>query len=468
MNPTYPSRFQLTEYVGLLMIRGTTLICKWGCRMGRHRTEYYDKLQEPVRAFFDRQHRDAYLLLDACRHNRTGLYADGYITKGVNPERRCSIAATGVGLIGLCVADEEGWDPGALTKAKTTLLAVTGEIEGCRPERDAATGFYRHFIDIESGVNLHSEVSTIDTAILVIGALFAGRHFGDREPGLAQRAEQLLHSIDWRVIVADSEHGAIHMVLKNGQGTAPIWPYNEYVLVAYLAVLALPDNQDIRELWNRSFAEASLQRLPQAHYRDLSVLTDHVEGRAFLSSFVHQFPFYLVGDYAQSPVYRRFYEQACMADRLKWKELSDVPSYVWGYGAGPNDGLYGGYHADRILESPGHIASAYIVAGFLPVYPAGIQDLYAIYRLHLPYDRYTNPGDLHDEAKLRAAYRYGLHRYSWWHLTPEDRWYPEKVTVIDWSSMLYGLTAYKHGMSFFTDRLPTAEEVLRLSKDEAG
>lgn len=111
-------------------------------------------------------------------------------------------------------------------------------------------------------------------------------------------------------------------------------------------------------------------------------------------------------------------------------------------------------HADKINDSPGDIASAYIVAGFLPVYPAAIYDLYALYQLHIPYDTYTNPEDPEDERKYRAAYRYGLHRYSWHHLEYGKRWYPEKVTVIDWSSMLYGMAAFKRGMSFFTDRLP--------------
>ena len=50
----------------------------------------------------------------------------------------------------------------------------------------------------------------------------------------------------------------------------------------------------------------------------------------------------------------------------------------------PMKGLHGGYHADKINNSPGNAASAYIAAGFLPVYPEGIYDLYALYELHHP------------------------------------------------------------------------------------
>ncbi|GAA0369872.1 hypothetical protein GCM10008968_27140 [Bacillus horti] len=416
-------------------------------------TEVYKGLPERVKQFFDRQYQDSYLLLDASRHPKTGLYADGYMTFGENPDYRCSIAATGVGLIGLCVADLEGWDDHAAHKAERTLKTVLGQTEGCQVARDASTGFYAHFVDMETGENLQSEISTIDTSLLVSGALFVGEHFKDKAPELAEMAKELLHSIDWSVVVADKEKGVIYMIVKDGRGTAPLPAYNEYVLVSHLALIGQPDHQDIQDLWYKNFAEDRIEDLPQVHYRDIPVLTDSTKEKAFLSSFVQQFPYYLVPEYLKSATYNRFFENACTADRLKWKELSDLPSYVWGYGAGPNDGLFGGYHADKINNSPHHIASAYIVAGFLPVYPAGIYDLYAMYQLHIPYDNYENIADLEEQQRFRAAYKYGLHRYSWWHLEQPDRWYPTKVTVIDWSSMLYGLTAFKRGTGFFSERL---------------
>src|SRR5690606_9282359 len=160
------------------------------------------------------------------------------------------------------------------------------------------------------------------------------------------------------------------------------------------------------------------KNLPQADFRGLKVLNDDttLDKTAFLSSFVQQFPFYLVPDYAKSPTYREFYENACLADRLKWKELSDVPSYICGYGACPNDGLHRGYHADTITDVPNDIASSYINDGLLPVYPAGIYALYAQYSLHIPHDVHTNPEHKEDEEKCHAAYKSGLHRISWRHL----------------------------------------------------
>ncbi|ARI76373.1 hypothetical protein [Halobacillus mangrovi] len=419
-------------------------------------TELYKELPDNVKSFFDRQYEDSYRLLDASRHPETGLYADGWMAFEENPEKKCSIAATGVGLIGLCVADMEGWDEQAAEKVIITLSAALGKIDNCQPARDEKTGFFAHFVDMETGENLSSEISTIDTSLLVAGALFAGQHFKKTVPQIDVMANELLNEIDWSVVVADIDTGSINMVVKDGEGIMSLPAYNEYVLVAHLAMLGQPENPNIQDLWNKNFSEEKISELPQVHYRDLPVLTDtngEKGANSFLSSFVHQFPFYLVPEYTKSEVYRKFYENACTADRLKWKERHDVPSYVWGYGAGPNDGLHGGYHADKINNSPGDVASAYIVAGFLPVYPAGIFDLYALYQLHLPYDTYENPEDKEDERKLRESYRYGLHRYSWWHLKGSEKKYPTKVTLIDWSSMLYGLTAFKRGTSFFTNRL---------------
>ncbi|WP_096155655.1 MULTISPECIES: hypothetical protein [Bacillus] len=420
-------------------------------------TDFYSKLPKDVKTFFDRQYRDSYELLEASRHPKTGLYADGFMTLGENPDFRCSVAATGVGLIGLCVADLEGWTDNAEEKVTTTLKALRGEVEGCSVARDESTGFFAHFVDMETGENIKSEISTIDTSIVIAGALFAGHHFKEKAPHILEMAQELLKEIDWSVVVADKDTGVINMVVKEGKGTLPLPAYNEYVIVAYLALLGQPENKDIQDLWYKNFSEDKIKDLPIVNYRDIPVLTDSA-GKNFLSSFVHQFPFYLVPNYGDSEVYKEFYENACTADRLKWKELDDVPSYVWGYGAGPNDGLFGGYHADKINNAPHDIASAYIVAGFLPVYPAGIHDLYALYKLHIPYDVYTNENDKEDENKFRAAYQYGLHRYSWWHLEQPERWYPTKVTLIDWSSMLYGLAAFKHGMNFFTERLTKVEE----------
>lgn len=409
----------------------------------------YRGIESEVRSFVDRQHIDAYRLIEAVRSSRTGLYSDAYDTFSGGPVRMASIAATGVGLVSLAVAHREGWDPNAGEKAIQTLESA---LAGAAP-RDEATGFFYHFHDMETGaVWGESEVSTIDTSILAAGARLAAFHFKSSCPKVCELTERLISSIDWPAAVADPDRGDIYMTIEGGKGARPIGPFNEYAIVSALAYLAAPDAPRVQALWQNVYAPDRIDALPTRAYRGVRVPVDSPPGGTWLSSFVCQFPLYLIPEYAGSADYRRLVAGACLADRLSWSAEGLGPSYIWGYGAGSNEGLPDpgarGYRVDAIGRSSG-TASAYIIAGFLPVYPAGIYDLYAWYRLHLPYDTYIDPDDPDDETGLLTAYRFGLGRLHWAHGRPPNRWHPRQVTVIDWSSMLYGLTAYKRGMSFF-------------------
>ena len=73
----------------------------------------WDHLETEVRLFAQMQHLDAYRLIEptAFWTPRTGLDSDAYDTFAGAPIQTGSIAATGVGLVGLAVAHAEGWDP---------------------------------------------------------------------------------------------------------------------------------------------------------------------------------------------------------------------------------------------------------------------------------------------------------------------------------------------------------------------
>lgn len=409
----------------------------------------WDRLESDVRRFAEMQHRDAYRLIDAARWPGTGLYSDAYETLAERPVRMGSIAATGVGLVGLAVAHVEGWDPDAGAKALETLRSVN---RGAAP-RCPHTGFFYHFHDLETGeVWGRSEISTIDTSILVAGARLAAHHLGGAYPEVRREAEKLVASIDWGKAISDADRGEIYMVIEDGRGAGPGRPFTEYAIVASLAKDAAPFDERIQEFWRQVYAPESLAKLPTREFHGFRLLVDPF---GFLSSFVCQFPLYLVPEYATCKAYHELVKGAALADRACWMAAQIAPSYIWGHGAGANHGLPVepglpplGYAVDAIGRSSG-VASAYIIAGFLPVYPEGIYDLYAWYRLHLPYDSFARSGDP-AERGLALAYRFGLGRFSWRHRQGPDRWLPQQITIIDWSTMLYGLTAFKRGMEFFS------------------
>ncbi len=107
----------------------------------------------------------------------TGLVLDRTRTDGSpadeNHRAIASIATTGFGLTGLCIAAERGWvkRDAARERVRTTLRFFA---ERAMQEH----GWFYHWMDVNTGERKwKSEVSSIDTALLVAGALTAKQYF---------------------------------------------------------------------------------------------------------------------------------------------------------------------------------------------------------------------------------------------------------------------------------------------------
>lgn len=126
----------------------------------------------------------------------TGLVRDRARTDGsaLPPSHReiGSIASTGFGLTGLCIAEARGWQPAAplRQRARTTLRFFA--------ERAYQNhGWFYHWLNIRTGEReWRSEVSSIDTALLVAGVLSVRQCFkDDRE--IVDLATRLYRRIDF-------------------------------------------------------------------------------------------------------------------------------------------------------------------------------------------------------------------------------------------------------------------------------
>ena len=110
----------------------------------------------------------------------TGIVRDRARTDGSPSERPRigSIASVGFGLSGLCIAAERGWLPReqVVQRARTTLRFFAARMEHER-------GWFYHFVNLKTGAReWRSELSSIDTALLLGGVLTARRCFeGDAE-----------------------------------------------------------------------------------------------------------------------------------------------------------------------------------------------------------------------------------------------------------------------------------------------
>jgi hypothetical protein len=129
-----------------------------------------------------------------------GLIADNTAAPGIP----ASIAGVGFALASYPVAVERAFVSRAKAVERTlaTLRFFRHAPHGPMPDATGHKGFFYHFLDVESGRRAwRCELSTIDTTILIAGALTAAAYF-DRstksEREVRSLADALYRQIDWR------------------------------------------------------------------------------------------------------------------------------------------------------------------------------------------------------------------------------------------------------------------------------
>ena len=156
------------------------------------------------------------------------------------------------------------------------------------------------------------------------------------------------------------------------------------------------------------------------------------DGSGYLSSFIVQFAYYLCHPISTSD-YIGYIENALEADKLWWSSQEGAKSYMYGLGAGSS--ISGsGYNADSIGHNPGLTVSPHIIAGFLPFYSEGKNDL--IYLLENNYGVYS-----FTDNNIDVLWRFSLF---------DDSWIPGDVQGVDYALMLFGLASDSLGSDFFS------------------
>lgn len=141
---------------------------------------FLEMVQKKTFEFFLREH-----------HPETGLVKDKANNFGPDTTATASIASTGFGLTAMIVASERGW----VTKEEAqkyctmTLRFFLNRMEENR-------GFFYHFVNWATGKrSRNTELSSIDTAILLAGALTAGEYFKETE--VETLANQIYERVDF-------------------------------------------------------------------------------------------------------------------------------------------------------------------------------------------------------------------------------------------------------------------------------
>jgi hypothetical protein len=109
---------------------------------------------------------------------------NGLVTDRSRAGAPASIAVVGFALSCYPVGVERGWMARADAVART-LVILRFFWNSCQSEQPDATGykgFYYHFLDMKTGKRVwQSELSLIDTTLLLAGVLTASVYFGDRD-----------------------------------------------------------------------------------------------------------------------------------------------------------------------------------------------------------------------------------------------------------------------------------------------
>ncbi|MGB6975672.1 MAG: glucoamylase family protein [Terracidiphilus sp.] len=275
-----------------------------------------DLIRQGCLYFWEQGSADTGQVLDRARHDLGGAR---------DPRRMASIAATGFGLTALCIADKHGYMPHAqiVERVRTTLdwhLNTLPEVHG----------YFYHFNDIQTGARIGKcELSSIDSSLLLCGALTAHAHFDD--PKIREYARQIYERVDWPWMLDGGSAFSMGWQPESGFLDGRWSRYCELMMI-YLLAIGSPTHPVDPSHWN-AFTR------PVIHYKGFT----YISGNDPL--FTHQYSqaWYdfrgrrdTYTNYFQNSVTAtRAHEEFCIATYPKWYN----PDY-WGISASDYEGGY--------------------------------------------------------------------------------------------------------------------------------
>lgn len=161
--------------------------------------------------------------------------SDGYgliRDKNMYANEVASIASVGYGLAALIIGVKRNWitNKKAYERASKTLDTFLNYAEG-------ENGFYYHFINMNTAKRVwNCEISIIDTAIFICGAIAAGEFFGGE---VKEKAEELYKRINWEWY-RNKKNNYFYMGYKPEKGFWGQWDMYAEQLMLYVLGVASP------------------------------------------------------------------------------------------------------------------------------------------------------------------------------------------------------------------------------------
>jgi hypothetical protein len=287
----------------------------------------------------------------------TGQVKDRALGDGNDNRRMSSIAATGFGLAALCIADARRFRP-----AKEIQERVRATLKWLFEKAQHEHGFFYHFFDMETGaLARNTELSSIDTSILLCGALTCRQHFRDRE--IADLATKIYQRVEWPWMLNAGDTFSMGWKQETGFIKARWDTYSELMML-YLLAIGSPSHPAPPELWYKF-------NRPTIEYGGLT----YISTRAPL--FIHQYSHAFYDFRDRHDRYANYFDNSVRATQAHKKfclSLKDrFPDYsedLWGITS--SDSAHG-YVAWGGPPEMGRIDGSIVpaaAAGSLPFLPA--------------------------------------------------------------------------------------------------
>lgn len=272
--------------------------------------------------------------LRANQNPKTGLVLDRD-RKGAP----ASVAATGFALTAYPVAFHRGWitREEAIGYLKKTLYALSAAPQG--PERTGVSGhwgMFYHFVDPETGTRAtapefwDSELSTIDTALLMSGVL-AAKNFSSgespEEKEIREQAQALYERVEWDRFV-DERRLILHAWTPEMGMWNPVYCGYSEALLLYVLALGSPTHPVPAECWKSFIGDAQ----ESEHYGTSFI------GMPGMPLFCYQYPhcwidFRGIADEVNRRFGYDYFENARRATLVQHAYAQDNPNLCRDYGA---------------------------------------------------------------------------------------------------------------------------------------
>lgn len=183
------------------------------------------------------------------------VLANGFVKDGAH-RNWSSIAATGFGLASMCViADRYQSSSDWNISPELAKAWVNNVLDNCINYQDKQAtpeninykygryGFLYRYIKADGTRFETYELSSIDMALFIAGAITAGEYFGD---DVKAKVEQILTRIDWNVFINKTNKQFYYGWRPETLFTSGTWdrPSDETILISLMAIAQNPDNQD--------------------------------------------------------------------------------------------------------------------------------------------------------------------------------------------------------------------------------